>query len=388
MLKPQLKPQVKPNSPYFSTGPTAKFPGYNLNALKTELLGRSHRSKEVADLYLEITKKIKALLNIPADYKVILTPGSDTGAFEMALWNLVGANKVDLLAWDYFGYIWENDLKNQLKIKNLNIFKADFGEFPNINNVDFKNNDVIFTYCGTTSGVIFNKMDLIPENRTGLIITDATSFVFSEDIPWQKIDALTFSWQKCLGGEAQSGVLVLSPKALERLEKYTPAWPIPQLLNLKHNGQIKTILLDSGYPINTPSVLSALDYLLALNWCENSGGLTFTKKVVNENFELMKAWIQKSKSFDFVPQNITYTSKLSICLKLIHPKYLALSASAKQEYLNKLHTYFATEKIAYDIKSHHQAPLGIRIWAGPTVKKEDLELLTLWLDYYISITLG
>ena len=374
-------------SPNFSTGPTKKYSGYNLSNLQHNLLGRSHRCIQ-ADIALEkIIKHLQNLLNIPNNYKIILTPASDSGAFELALWNLLGIKPIDCICWDYFGNKWLNDIKNELKLLNLNIFESQDGYFPDIQKVDFKNNDVVFTACGTTAGVIFNNWDAIPNQRDGLIICDATSYIFSEKILWDKIDALTFSWQKALGGEAQNGILVLSPKAIERINSYQPNWGIPSIFNIKKDNNINANLLNNGKPINTISMLCVADFLNILEYFHSKGGVDYILSKVNTNFNIIFNWLEKSKNFKFVAKNINNASKMSICLDVINPHYLKFSHLQRCEFLNKMHQIFEDKKIAYDIKSHHSAPLGLRIWSGPTIDSKDIKYLIYKLDKYFATNL-
>lgn len=369
------KPKKKPLNPKFSTGPSAKHQDYKLSNLPTELLSRSNRSVEVTNLVFHIQKKIYDILEIPKDYKVILTAGSGTAAMEIALWNLLGSNTIDILAWDNFGYMWQNDIENELKLKNVNVFRTEYGAFPNLDKVDFANNDVVFAYLGTASGVFFNQESLIPKERKGLMITDATSHVFTNHVPWDKIDVFTFSWQKALGGEAQHGTIVLSPKAVERLKQYTPQWPMPRLFNIRPQAVLE------GEAINTLSTLCLLDFVDALDHFEKKGGLPYGIKKINENFQVLQQWVEKSNWVKFLAEDISFTSKVAVCLKVTNQKFISKSLDQQKEFINKIHKYLADNHIAYDIKSYRTGPLGFRIWAGPTIDKEDLILLTEWLDY-------
>lgn len=383
MLKPY---KIKPYnySPNFSTGPTKKYNGYCLSKLQQNLLGRSHRSLTSSIALEKIIKHLQKLLNIPQNYSIILTPASDSGAFELALWNLLGVQAIDCLCWDYFGDKWLNDIKEQLRITNINIFQANNGNFPNTDLVNFAKNDVIFTACGTTTGVVFNNWDNIPNKREGLIICDATSYVFSENIAWDKIDVLTFSWQKALGGEAQNGILVLSPNAINRINSYNPSWAIPSIFNIKKDGKINKDLLNSGSPINTISMLCVADFLNILEHFNNRGGSQYITKKVDTNFNIVCSWLAKSKNFKFLAKDINHTSKMSICLDIINPAYVALNTKEKQDFLNTMHGYFANKKIAYDIASHRFVPLGIRIWCGATIEAKDLEYLIYKLEEYFD----
>ena len=375
------KPQVKPLNPRFSSGPANKYPNFSLSNINVDLLGRSHRSTEATIFFKELIEKTKALFQIPQDYKIIIAPGSDTGAIEIALWNLIGKLPVDCLCWDAFGYMWQHNLEKELKIENLKTFSAEYGKYPNTDDVDFANHDVVFTLSGTTAGVVFTEFDRIPKDRAGLIIADATSYVLSKKIDWSKIDILTFSWQKCLGGEAQHGMMVLSPRAIERLENFNPNRAIPQLYRLKdYDNNLNYAILD-GSPINTPSLLCSLDFMEALNWAENSGDLDFCIKKGEENFKIIESWVKESKWIDFLCEDSSKQSHFALCLKIIDKKYLSLTEQEQKSLMAKFFNYLNENKIAYDVESYKKAPLGIRIWAGVTVRSEDLKALTLWLDY-------
>lgn len=375
------KPQIKPFNPKFSAGPASKYPNFSLLNIDDVLLGRSHRSSESTILFKDLIRKTKSLFEIPKNYKIVITPGSDTGAIEIAIWNLIGKLPVDCLCWDSFGFMWQHNLEHELKVPNLNTFSADYGKYPNTESVDFANNDVILTLCGTTAGLVFNEFDRIPKDRKGLIIADATSYVLSKKIDWTKIDVLTFSWQKCLGGEAQHGMMILSPSAIERLENFTPNRAIPQLYRLKnYENDVNYAILD-GSPINTPSILSTIDFINAIDWAESSGGLDFCIKKAEENFKIIESWVKESKWIDFLCENSNKQSRFALCLKIIDEKYLSLNADKQKALMKKFFEYLNKNKIAYDIESYKKAPLGIRIWAGITVVSDDLKKLTPWLDY-------
>lgn len=378
------KPSNLPNNPKFSTGPTSKRPSYSLSNLSEKLLGRSHRSADASHLLQDIVNNFKELLKVPKNYKLILTPGSDTGAIELALWNLIGPKPVDCIAWEAFGYLWAEDLQDQLKIKDLRIFKAPYGDYPDIKEVDFKNNDVIFTHCGTTSGITFQNIDSIPADRKGLIISDATSYVLSEDISWDKIDVLTFSWQKCLGGEAQTGMLVLSPRAIERINTYTPSWPIPHIFRIKDNGKIREDLLDTGSPLNTISLLSCIDIMDALEWVKKAGGAEFCYKHIDKNFKVIKNWVENSSWVSYLSNIPEYTCKTSVCFKITNTSFLSKSQEEQKVLLNNMFHYLETNHIAYDILPYRLAPAGLRIWCGVTVNDQDLFLLTQWIEWYLN----
>ncbi len=375
------KPKTKPLNPRFSPGPASKYPNFNLSDIDLKLLGRSHRSKEATLLFQELITKTRSLFQIPDDYKIVITPGSDTGAVEIALWNLIGINSVDCLCWDSFGYMWQHNLEKELKVNNLKTFSAPYGKYPDTRDVDFENHDVIFTLSGTTAGVVFTEFDRIPNERKGLIIADATSYVLSQKIDWNKIDVLTFSWQKCLGGEAQHGIMVLSPRAINRLENFTPNRAIPQLYRLKnYENKVQYKILE-GSPINTPSLLCTMDFINALNWAEKSGGLDFCIKKVQENFNIISSWVEKSDWLDFLCEDSSKQSKFALCLKIIDERYLSLTNQEQVVFRDRFFNYLNVNEIAYDIVSYKKAPVGIRIWSGVTVNSKDLEILTQWLDY-------
>ncbi|MDR2007418.1 MAG: phosphoserine transaminase [Alphaproteobacteria bacterium] len=388
MTKNIQLPTQKPKDPRFSPGPAKKYETFSQTNLHHELLGRSHRSNEATKFFQEIITKTKALLNIPQDYKIIIAPGSDTGAIEIAIWNLLGKIPVDCLAWDAFGYMWQHNLEHELKIPNLRSFIAPYGKYPNTQGVDFANNDVIFTLCGTTSGVVFNEFERIPNDRKGLIIADSTSFVLSKEIPWDKIDVLSFSWQKMVGGEAQHGMLVLSPRAVQRLEEFTPNRAIPQLYRLKdYEGNLKYDVLD-GSPINTPSLLCVIDYMYGMDWIESQGGREFCYQRGLDNFTAVREWVKLSPWVDFLCENIENQSYFALCLKITDSRYLAMSSEEQKAFMAKFFGYLNENNIAYDIKSYKKAPLGIRLWGGTTIDTADIKALLPWLDYVFYSLIG
>jgi len=364
-----MKPTRKPLNPCFSSGPCAKHPGYSIEALKDAPLGRSHRSKlGKAKLYESIVKT-KEILKLPEDYKVGIVPGSDTGAFEMLMWNVLGARGVDVLVFESFGKGWANDIVNELKLENVNIISADYGKLPDISKVNF-DNDVVFTWNGTTSGVKVPNGDWIPDDRKGLTLCDATSAVFAMDIPWNKIDAATFSWQKVLGGEAAHGMLILSPRAVERIESYSPSWPLPKVFRLKKKGKLDESIFE-GSTINTPSMLCNEDYLNALRWAESIGGLEKLIARSEENLKVIENFVEKHPWISFLAKDKSIRSNTSVCLSVDLP----------EDKIKMLVNLLAEEKVAYDISSYKEAPVGLRIWCGATVEKSDLEILCEWLEW-------
>lgn len=364
-----MKPVNKPLNPCFSSGPCAKHPGYSIDELKDTPLGRSHRSslgKQKLALSIEKTKK---LLNIPDDYRVGIVPASDTGAFEMLMWSTLGSKPVDIIAFESFGKGWANDIKNELKLEQINLLSADYGSLPDLSKVNFEN-DVVFTWNGTTSGVKIPNGDWIPANRSGLTLCDATSAVFAMDIPWDKIDALTFSWQKVLGGEAAHGMLVLSPRAVERIESYNPPWPMPKIFRLKKKGKLDESVFE-GSTINTPSMLCNEDYLMALNWAESIGGLKSMIAKSEENLAVFEEFVANHDWIHFLAKDKQSRSNTSVCFIVDLP----------EDKLKSMIKLLADEKAAYDVGAYKEAPAGLRVWCGATAQKADLQILCQWLQW-------
>tara|TARA_A100001011_G_scaffold399067_1_gene506060 strand:+ start:9905 stop:11059 length:1155 start_codon:yes stop_codon:yes gene_type:complete len=373
------KPQKKPNNPNFSSGPCAKRPGWNFEIYLKAILGRSHRSKKALSRIQEVINLTKLLLNIPEDYYVGIVPASDTGAIEMLLWSLLGERPVEVLAWESFGNDWVKDIVNQLKIPDTEVKKAEYGHIVDLNDVDFKK-DIIFTWNGTTSGVCVPDGDWISDSREGLTICDATSAAFSMNLPWKKLDATTFSWQKVLGGEAQHGIIVLNQNTINRLENFTPNRAIPKIFQLSNKGKVNKKLF-SGSTINTPSMLCVEDVLDSLNWVKKIGGIKKTIELSNENLEIVNRKIKNSVWLDFLPKKENTRSCTSICLKVkanIIEKY---DIADLKKRMNNLFSFFEEEKIAYDINAYRDAPIGIRIWGGATINKNDIEILLDWLEW-------
>lgn len=371
------KPLLRPNSAHFSSGPCAKHPGYSVDKLESALLGRSHRSKPgKAKLKLAIDKT-RDLLRIPRDYLVGIMPASDTGAFEMAMWSLLGARGVDVLAWESFGKDWVTDVVKQLRLPNARVMEAAYGELPNLEAVDFLN-DVIFTWNGTTAGVKVPNGDWIASDREGLTLCDATSAAFAQALDWSKLDAVTYSWQKVLGGEAQHGMLILSPRAVERLESHVPAWPMPKIFRLTKGGKLNREIFE-GATINTPSMLCVEDYLDALAWAESIGGLSALQARCDANFKVIADWVEQSPWADFLARDPVTRSNTSVCLRIADPEISSVEAQAHiaKEIANSLEK----EGVAFDIGAYRDAPPGLRIWAGATVEQTDLEKLIPWLDW-------
>jgi phosphoserine aminotransferase len=373
------KPEQRPNSPNFSSGPCPKRPGWSLEVLSDALIGRSHRSKPGRAKLKEIITRSKALLGIPEDYLCGIVPASDTGAVELALWSLLGERGVDILAWESFGESWVTDLQKQLKLSDCRVHRADYGQLPDLSQVDC-DHDVIFTWNGTTSGVKVPNSEWISENRQGLVIADATSAVFAMEIPWTRLDVVTWSWQKAMGGEAAHGMLVLSPRAVERLETYTPAWPLPKIFRLTKKGKVDRAIFE-GDTINTPSMLCAEDALDGLKWAEKLGGLSALIGRSESNLAAIASWVSRSDWADFLAVDPTTRSNTSVCLKIIDPWFVALSESEQAQKIKELVQLLDKEGVAYDIASYRDAPSGLRIWAGATVERTDLEALLPWLDW-------
>ncbi len=375
----QERPGTRPANPCFSSGPCAKRPGWTLKNLEKAVLGRSHRSKPGKTRLAEAIEKTRTVLGIPADYRIGIVPASDTGAVEMALWSLLGARGVDMLAWESFGSGWVSDVVKQLKLKDVRKLEAGYGKIVDLATVDFKN-DVVFTWNGTTSGVRVPNGDWIPANREGLTICDATSAAFAQDLPWAKLDVTTFSWQKALGGEAAHGIIVLSPRAVERLETYVPAWPMPKIFLMTKGGKLIEGIF-KGETINTPSMLCVEDYLDALNWSDSIGGLKSLISRADGNAAVIAEWVERTAWVDFLAEDVKTRSKTSVCLKVVDPAIAALDDDAQAAFAKKLADLLDKEGVAYDIGGYRDAPAGLRIWAGATIENDDMRALMPWLDW-------
>ncbi len=369
------KPSVKPARNQFSSGPCAKRPGWTLDALKNALVGRSHRAKPAKARIKQVLDKTRAILGVPADYKIAIVPASDTGAVEMMLWHCLGARPVDMLAWESFGEGWVTDVVKQLKLKDARVLKADYGKLPNLKEVNF-DNDVVFTWNGTTSGVRVPNGDWIPADRKGLTICDATSAVFAMEMPWDKLDIVTYSWQKVLGGEAQHGMLIISPRTIERLESYTPPWPMPKIFRLTKGGKFDPAPFE-GDTINTVSMLCVEDAVDGLNWAEGVGGLKGLIARSEANLKVIADFVAKNDWIAFLAEKPETRSCTSICLTL--PK--AGSAEQQGEVAKKMASLLEAEGVAVDIGAYRDAPAGLRIWGGATVDTADLEKLMPWLTW-------
>ena len=362
-------PSTKPSNPNFSSGPCSKRPGYQLQALDIGTLGRSHRSSVGKTVLREVCEETKRLLRLPDDYLVGVVPASDTGAFEMAMWSMLGARGVDVFAWESFGKTWLNDIVKDLTLPDVNIYEADYGVLPDLSLTN-KRNDIVFTWNGTTSGVKVPDGDWIPSDREGLTFCDATSAVFAMEMPWPKLDVTTFSWQKVLGSEGAHGMLILSPRAVERLETYAPPWPLPKIFKLTKKGK----LIDGifrGETINTPSMLCVADYLDALRWIDSIGGLKGAIRRSEENLAVIADFVSKSDWLSFLAQDQNTVSNTSVCL----------SVDAIPDQVKEMTKLLETEGVAFDIGAYRDAPPGLRIWCGATIEKTDVKLLIDWLDW-------
>ncbi len=377
-------PDLRPVNPRFSSGPCTKRPGWTPDTLSNAFLGRSHRAKEGKArlaLAIDLTREV---LRIPADYRIGIVPASDTGAVEMALWSLLGARGVDMLAWESFGKTWVTDVTSHLKLDDVRVLDAPYGELPDLAQVDFTR-DVVFTWNGTTSGARVPDGDWIAADREGLTICDATSAAFAQPLDWPKLDVVTFSWQKVLGGEAAHGMLVLSPRAVERLESHTPAWPLPKVFRMTKGGKINEGIF-RGETINTPSMLCVEDYIDALEWARRIGGLEALFARADANASILGDWVDRTEWISFLTEDPRLRSNTSVCLKLSDKALEGLSEDARAALPKKIAALLDEEGVAHDIGAYRDAPPGLRIWAGATVEAGDLEALTAWLDWaYVSV---
>ena len=373
------KPAQRPTVPHFSSGPCAKRPGWNAQNLKDAVLGRSHRAKigkARLKLAIELTREV---LEVPAGYRIGIVPASDTGAVEMALWSLLGARPVTTIAWESFGEGWVNDIIKELKLKDVTRLHAPYGDIPDLSTVD-SDTDIVFTWNGTTSGVRVPNADWIGANRKGLTICDATSAAFAQPLDWPKLDVVTFSWQKALGGEAAHGMLVLSPRAVERLETYKPAWPLPKIFRMTKGGKLNAGIFE-GETINTPSMLCVEDYLDALNWGKSIGGLKALMARADTNTRVLADWKARTPWIDFLAKDPAIRSNTSVCLKVVDPAITSLSADAQADFAKQLVALVEKENAGYDFAHYRDAPAGLRIWCGATVEASDIALLTQWIDW-------
>ena len=377
------KPNKKTNRPLFSSGPCAKHPNWSITNLDISALGRSHRAKkpkELIELSINLTSEI---LEVPADYKVAIVPASDTGAFELAMWNVLGHVGIDILAWESFGKGWVTDIISQLKLTDINKLEADYGSLPDLLSVNM-DRDIVFTLNGTTSGVKVPNLDWISDHRKGLTLCDATSGLFAQRVDWKKLDITTFTWQKVLGGEAQHGIIILSPRAIERLNTYSPPWPLPKIFRIKKAGQVDESIF-TGSTINTPSLLCVSDYVDALKWARDIGGLNKLISIADNNLEIIKEWVNENEWVSFLAKDKDTLSNTSVCLQLSLSDQITHDIDIS--HLSKLiQKKLEEEGVGYDLGSYRDAPPGLRIWTGATIDSEDIKILLSWIEWaYFSI---
>ena len=373
------RPGVLPAIPHFSSGPCAKRPGWSAGALAGALVGRSHRSKPGKARLQEVIDRSRALLGLPADYRLAIVPASDTGAIEMAMWSLLGARGVDVLSFESFGQQWVADITKQLKLKDVRVLCADYGDLPDLAQAD-PARDIVFTWNGTTSGVVVPDGDWIAADREGLTLCDATSAVFAYPLPWDKLDVATYSWQKVMGGEAQHGMLILSPRAVARLETHTPPWPLPKLFRMTKGGKL-TEGLFSGETINTPSMLCVEDALDGLQWAEHIGGAAALIARAVANLGAIEEWVAATPWVDFLAREKRFRSRTSVCLAIVDPWFTGLAAADRAAAAKQLVQLVEGAGAGYDIGAYRDAPPGLRLWAGATVETADLHALFPWLDW-------
>jgi phosphoserine aminotransferase len=373
------RPSAQPQNPCFSSGPCAKRPGWDPSVLAGALVGRSHRSKAGRARIQEVLDRSRALLGVPDGYRIGIVPASDTGAMEMCMWSLLGVRGVDVLAWESFGQGWVTDITKQLKLADVRVLSADYGKIPDLASVDWSR-DVVFTWNGTTSGVRVSDISWIADDREGLAICDATSAVFAMDVPIAKLDVVTYSWQKVLGGEGQHGMLILSPRAIERLQTYKPAWPLPKIFRMTKGGEFMEAIFKAD-TINTPSMLCVEDALDGLKWAESIGGLPGLIRRSEANLAAVGEWVARTDWVDFLAEDPRTRSCTSICLKIVDPWFTNLEADARAKAAKGVSGLLEAEEVAYDIAPYREAPPGLRLWGGATVERSDLEALFPWLDW-------
>lgn len=379
------KPALRPKSPHFSSGPCAKRPGWSAKKLNTTILGRSHRSKEGKarlKLAIDLTREV---LQVPPDYLIGIVPASDTGAVEMAMWSMLGERGVDILTWESFGEGWANDAQKQLKLADLRVLTAPYGRLPRLQHADAKIRDLIFTWNGTTSGVRVPNGDFISDEREGVVICDATSAAFAQALDWRKLDVITYSWQKVLGSEAAHGMLILSPHAVKRLESYQPPWPLPKIFRLTSGGKLIAGIFQ-GETINTPSMLALEDYIDALTWAKDIGGLPKLMQRADSNLRVLSRWVKITPWVDFLAAEKRTRSNTSVCLSIVDPDVVALGEDGQGQFAKALVAHLESEGVAFDIGHYRDAPPGLRIWCGATVQSRDLKALTPWLDWAFALT--
>jgi phosphoserine aminotransferase len=380
-----MQPDRRPARPEFSSGPCAKRPGWSPAVLAEAVIGRSHRAKPGKQRIQAVIERSRALLGMPEGWKLGIVPGSDSGAFEMAMWNLLGARPLDVLVWESFGAGWAGDVTRHLKLEAV-VIEADYGALPDLSRVDAAH-DVVFTWNGTTSGVRVPDVDWIRDDREGLVLCDATSAVFAMDLAWEKLDVVTWSWQKVLGGEAAHGMLALSPRAIERLENFTPAWPLPKVFRVTKGGKLISDIFE-GSTINTPSLLCVEDALDGLAWAERCGGIKGLMARSEANLAEVTAWVERTAWVDFLATDPSTRSCTSICLSIVAPEFVALDEKAQREVVSRLVKLLEAEGVAFDIAGYRDAPPGLRIWGGATVERDDIAALLPWLDWAYAQVMG
>ena len=380
-----MQPDRRPARPEFSSGPCAKRPGWSPAVLAEAVIGRSHRAKPGKQRIQAVIERSRALLGMPEGWKLGIVPGSDSGAFEMAMWNLLGARPLDVLVWESFGAGWAGDVTRHLKLEAV-VIEADYGSLPDLSRVDAAH-DVVFTWNGTTSGVRVPNVDWIRDDREGLVLCDATSAVFAMDLAWEKLDVVTWSWQKVLGGEAAHGMLALSPRAIERLENFTPAWPLPKVFRVTKGGKLISDIFE-GSTINTPSLLCVEDALDGLAWAERCGGIKGLMARSEANLAEVTAWVERTAWVDFLATDPSTRSCTSICLSIVAPEFVALDEKVQRELISKLVKLLEAEGVAFDIAGYRDAPPGLRIWGGATVERDDIAALLPWLDWAYAQVMG
>jgi phosphoserine aminotransferase len=384
-MRNMIEPATKPDNPCFSSGPTSKYPGWSLARLNTSNLGRSHRAPNPKSQLRQIIEDSKKILQIPDDYRLGIVPASDTGAFEMAMWTMLGQRGVDVLSWESFGQGWQTDIEKQLRLTDVNYYSADYGFLPDLTLTDSVNRDVVFTWNGTTSGVKVDNGDWINSSRDGLTFCDATSAAFAMHLPWQKLDVITWSWQKVMGGEGAHGMLALSPRAVARLESYQPSWPLPKIFRLTKSGKLIEGLFQ-GATINTPSMLAAEDHLMGLQWAKSIGGIDSLVQRSEQNLAVISEWVNRTEWVDFLAVEPATRSSTSICLKIVDAAYSQLSEPDQRSRIKSITERLESNNIAYDIAGYRDAPPGLRLWGGATVQSSDLQCLTQWLDWAWQVT--
>src|SRR5436190_396745 len=377
-------PTVRPSVPHFSSGPCAKRPGWTLRALKDAFLARSHRAKGGKAKLKRAIEETRAVLEVPADFLIGIVPASDTGAVEMAMWSMLGARPVTMIAWESFGEGWVTDVAKQLKLKDFNTIKAPYGALPDLSTVDPKS-DVVFTWNGTTSGVRVPNADWIAADREGITICDATSAAFAQPLDWAKLDVVTFSWQKALGGEAAHGMIILSPRAVRRLESYKPTWPLPKIFRMTKGGKVNRGIFE-GETMNTPSMLAVEDYLDTLAWAKQAGGLKGLRARADANAKVIHDWVAQTPWIENLAEDPATRSNTSVCLKIVDPAITALNPDAQADFAKRLVALVEKEGAGYDFAHYRDAPAGLRIWCGATVEAKDVALLTQWIDWAFAET--